>query len=107
MKGGKNSQIDKWTNPGNTDLATITIGGNDIGFYDVLTACVIRVGGIFAGNCQKAIDKANGNIQNPQLLHDISDAFTQIIEKANQPSFRIFNVGYPDFFNQDTHTCDT
>lgn len=42
LSGGPSSQIDAWTNPGNADIATLTIGGNDLGFYNILTACVIR-----------------------------------------------------------------
>lgn len=44
LQGGKNSQIDAWTNPQNADIATLSIGGNDVGFYNILTACVLRVG---------------------------------------------------------------
>jgi hypothetical protein len=44
LKGGDKSQIDKWTNPSKAESATLSIGGNDVGFYNVLTACVLRVG---------------------------------------------------------------
>jgi lysophospholipase L1-like esterase len=39
LQGGSKSQIDKWTNPSKADRATLSIGGNDIGFYNVLTSC--------------------------------------------------------------------
>jgi len=33
LQGSPNSQIDAWINPQNADIGTLSIGGNDIGFF--------------------------------------------------------------------------
>ncbi|KAF1985972.1 SGNH hydrolase [Aulographum hederae CBS 113979] len=106
LQGGAKSQIDAWTNPGNADTATISIGGNDIWFYPILTACVIRVGGWRAGKCDDKIQKAYDIINGGVLFNDISSALHQIIDKSGRKDFKIFYTGYPTFFNDGTDICD-
>ena len=106
LQGGDKSQIDAWTNPGNADIATLSIGGNDIGFYPILTACVLRVGQSFAGDCDAAVASANSKISGFDLYNDISSALQQIIEKSGRDDFKIYLTGYPAFFNVDTASCD-
>jgi lysophospholipase L1-like esterase len=105
LQGNNKGQIDKWENPGNADFATLSIGGNDIGFYPILTACVLRVGQAFSGDCDKAIQAAYDKINGRDLINDISSAMQQIIEKSGRPDFKLYLTGYPTFFNQDTSTC--
>jgi lysophospholipase L1-like esterase len=106
LQGGKNSQIDAWTNPQNSDIATISIGGNDIGFYDILTACVLRVGQFRAGDCNEQVQKAYDMINGRALFNDIASALHQIIDKSGRADFKIYQTGYPAFFNVDTDSCD-
>lgn len=106
LQGGTKSQIDAWTNPGNADIATLSIGGNDIGFYPILTACVLRVGGLFAGNCDSAVRSGYDKINGPDLKNDIQSALHQMIEKSGRDDFKVYVTGYPTFFNPDTATCD-
>lgn len=102
----KKSQIDAWTNPGNSDIATLSIGGNDVGFYPVLTACILRVGQSFAGDCATEVSKANDIIAGHDLFLNVTSALQQIIEKANQDKFKVYLTGYPAFFNTLTTSCD-
>jgi hypothetical protein len=54
--GSPDSQIDQWQNPENVDIATISIGGNDLGFVDILNACVLWIRGPnLSGDCKSAI----------------------------------------------------
>lgn len=106
LTGGEKSQIDAWKNPGNADIATLSIGGNDIGFYPILTACVLRVGQSFAGDCDAAIQSARTKISGFDLYNDIKSALQQIIQKSGRDDFKIYMTGYPVFFNVDTATCD-
>lgn len=106
--GGENSQIDAWTNPGDSDIATITVGGNDIGFYDILTACILRVGGFLAGDCnaeqQKAINMMNDRTDD-SLFNAIVGVLTEIFLKNGNDAFKIYMTGYPTFFNAATESC--
>lgn len=107
LEGGSKSQIDQWKNPGNADIATISIGGNDVGFYNVLTACVLRVG-LFKlpGNCDEAVQKAYDIINGRDLSNDVTSALNQIIAKSGRDDFKVYMTGYPTFFNDQTDYCD-
>ena len=106
LQGGEKSQIDKWTNVGNADVATLSIGGNDIGFYDILTACVLRVGQEFSGDCAEQVRLAREKINGRELFSDISTALRQIIDKSGRDDLKVYMTGYPTFFNVDTDTCE-
>ena len=95
------------TNPAVADIATISIGGNDVGFYNILTACVLRVGGYWAGDCDTEIAKAYDVLINPDFSAGIASALTQIIEKAGNDAFKIYMTGYVIFFNETTPLCES
>lgn len=103
---GEGSQITSWTNPENFDFATLSIGGNDIGFYNILTACVIRFGMGAAGKCDEQISKAYAVINGRALYGDVQTALNQILNKAGSDDFKIVVTGYPSFFNDVTTYCD-
>jgi lysophospholipase L1-like esterase len=106
LEGGAKSQIDQWKNPKNADIATISIGGNDVGFYSVLTACVLRVGQAWAGDCDEAVKKAADIINGRDLSNDVNSALNQILAKSGRDDFKIYLTGYPTFFNDQTDYCD-
>ena len=106
LKGGSKSQIDKWTNPSKADRATISIGGNDVGFYNVLTSCVLRVGSFVAGDCDYYIGQAYNTMNGAEFVNNVKTALRQIIDKSGRSDFRIIQTGYPTFFNNETASCD-
>ena len=65
---GLNGKIDKWDNDGNVTLGTLTIGGNDLGFSDLVYSCVItpnngRLGSTERANCVNAENKARKHMR--------------------------------------------
>ena len=94
-------------NPTVSDIATISIGGNDIGFYDVLTACVLRVGGYWAGDCKIEIAKANEVLASAELSANITLALNEIINKNGNDDFKVYMTGYVTFFNETTPLCES
>lgn len=68
-----------------TTFATMTIGGNDIGFGDLIVACTLR-------NCSSDIDTANGKI-NSTLPGNLSSLYAAM--KARAPQARFIILGYP------------
>ena len=95
------------TNPTVADIATISIGGNDIGFYNILTACVLRVGGYWAGDCDVELAKAYETLASPDLSANIASALTEIIDRNGKDAFKVFVTGYVTFFNETTTLCDS
>lgn len=107
ISGSSGSQIDQWQNPGNADIATLSVGGNDVDFFKILNACILRAfGPSFSGDCQQRIDDAMIKINGPDLLNDFATILHQIIDKSGRPDFKIYVTGYPAFFNVDIKWCD-
>ena len=76
-----------------TAYVTVTAGGNDAGFADVLTTCALPA---WASNCNGAIDRAQGIVAT-QVPGRLAALFTQL--RTRTPSARVVVVGYPRIFN--------
>jgi len=75
-----------------TSLVTISVGGNDAGFADVLTECAFPA---WASDCDGAIDGAQGYI-NGTLPGSVDSLYASIGSLA--PSAQVVVVGYPRIF---------
>ncbi len=75
-----------------TRYVTISVGGNDAGFADVLTECATP---FWAGDCDGAIDGAESFI-NSSLPGQLSTLYSSIGSRA--PSAKVVVVGYPRIF---------
>lgn len=76
-----------------TDLVTITIGGNDLGFADVITECALPS---WMSDCRGAIAGGRSILTN-QLPGRYDSLFTAIRSKA--PNARVVVATYPRLFN--------
>lgn len=81
-----------------TTHVTISIGGNDVGFSDLIRSCV------FGGDstCKTAVDSTNTAITS-QLPAKLSSTYAAI--KARAPKATIVIVGYPRVFNASNVSC--
>ncbi|WP_217127514.1 SGNH/GDSL hydrolase family protein [Streptomyces sp. AC558_RSS880] len=100
-EGSAAPQVDALTQ--DTDLVTVTLGGNDLGFSDVLTTCVLaglttREGTPCRDKAVKDVDAgfARLNTRLPDMITDI---------KRRSPKARVVVVGYPNPFPADGSTC--
>ncbi|WP_246081738.1 SGNH/GDSL hydrolase family protein [Nocardioides litoris] len=75
-----------------TDFVSISVGGNDAGFADVLTECA-QPG--WASDCDSAVDGAQAYIRNT-LPGRLSTLYAAIDSRS--PSARVVVVGYPRVF---------
>ncbi|SDU81238.1 GDSL-like Lipase/Acylhydrolase family protein [Microlunatus sagamiharensis] len=76
-----------------TAYVSVTVGGNDAGFTDVLTTCALPA---WASSCNGAVVRAQGIVAN-QVPGRLSTLFGQIRAKA--PHARVVVAGYPRLFN--------
>lgn len=108
-------QIDQLQDP---NIIIMTIGGNDIGFFEVVDSCVFLSNTTHdygpqyendpgrVGEYAKAIDKAMGYLNDTELGFgfDLSRTFMDLLgsnpAKAN-PDLRIYQTGYAHYFNVD------
>ena len=85
-----NTQLSALT--ASTNYVSISVGGNDAGFADVLTECATPW---WAGDCDGAIDQAQAFINNT-LPGRLSTLYASIRTKA--PNAKVVVVGYPRIF---------
>ncbi|MBC7633271.1 SGNH/GDSL hydrolase family protein [Aeromicrobium sp.] len=76
-----------------TTRVTISVGGNDAGFSDVLTECAMPA---WSSDCAGAVASAQSYIRNT-LPAALSTLYASIKSKA--PNAKVVAVGYPRIFN--------
>ena len=84
-----------------TSYVTISVGGNDAGFADVITECALPG---WASNCNGAVDGAQAYINNT-LPGRLSTLYASIRAKA--PNATVVVVGYPRIFNGEDCNAGT
>ena len=88
---------------GKSNIATLTVGGNDIGFGDAANACVFKVNR--TPDCGEKLTSTGNRIAN-DLPPKMDSLLTAIMNKAKNPGFKLYVTGYPHFWNVDTAQCD-
>ncbi|KKY33865.1 putative esterase family protein [Diaporthe ampelina] len=90
-------------------FATLSVGGNDLGFFDVMNACVFRFYSLYSGTCGAALDAAAAAVRGPAfeqrlgvILHEVLDG----VSWEKRPRFSVTVTGYARFFDADTPGCD-
>ncbi|MGW7288328.1 SGNH/GDSL hydrolase family protein [Streptomyces sp. NPDC054847] len=74
-----------------TDLVSITVGGNDAGFADVMTTCVLQS----ESTCLNRIAQAKAYVDST-LPGRLDQVYSAISAKA--PAARVVVLGYPRFY---------
>ncbi|GAA3890500.1 SGNH family lipase [Streptomyces sedi] len=81
-----------------TGLVSITIGGNDAGFADVMTTCVISSD----SGCLNRIATARDFV-NSTLATRLDGVYNAI--KTNAPNAQVVVLGYPRFYTEPSGIC--
>ncbi|KPM35026.1 hypothetical protein AK830_g11540 [Neonectria ditissima] len=87
------------------DLATISAGGNNVGFGAIVNDCIYRFKGILSGDCQATLKASENAVQN-ELGPAVLDALQAFMNRPHHENLRIFVTGYAQFFNADSEQCD-
>lgn len=101
--GGPYSQVDQLGNPA---VATLTIGGNNVGFRAILTAYIYRFYGYWSGDCVTELANSQRTIDSDEFSAGLTRAINDALHKATNPDFHLFVTGYAAFFNEKTDQCD-
>ncbi|MGC4805753.1 SGNH/GDSL hydrolase family protein [Micromonospora sp. DT233] len=80
-----------------TTLVSVTVGGNDVGFANIMSTCVLQG----EAKCIAAV-QASENSARAELPGKLAKVYNGI--KAKAPSARVVVVGYPVFYQLGT-TC--
>ena len=88
---GLNRQIKEWQSPDIADVATISMGGNDLGFPDLVWYCVITPDHFLKPNNKQKCEVAKTKAKNLMNLSDgnglqakLRAAYTQILDKSTR-----------------------
>ena len=82
-----------------TELVTITAGGNNLGFGDIITACGAAMANptAAAAACDKASADAAAKIASGQLAGEVASMIQSV--KAAAPNAKIVVTGYPYLYD--------
>ncbi|KAK3937884.1 Mutanase Pc12g07500-like protein 1 [Diplogelasinospora grovesii] len=111
------AQIDKWTNAAQTNLVTLTMGGNDLDFSDLVYYCLItpNTATLSSWTRQSCVGTENKAIAHMEDLTDtglrakLKAAYLKILSKAaaagTGEEINLYVAGYSPFFNNATSDC--
>lgn len=90
---------------GTPEVVTLQIGGNDAGFYNVMTACVYHFGAGSSGDCNTELQDFQDNLDNvvPGAMDQTIKAIT---DQGGTGLAKLIVIGYTAPYNQDTTQCD-
>ncbi|KAK0105046.1 hypothetical protein ONS95_004586 [Cadophora gregata] len=92
--------------------ATLSVGGNDVGFANIVTNCLML--NTFPSTCEASLNATESRIRDPELLARLVESYLKIVDVAGrglklsgvERGFTLIVVGYARFFNEDTEECD-
>jgi lysophospholipase L1-like esterase len=92
------------------DFATLSVGGNDLGFFDVMNACIFRFYSFYSGTCEKALEAADAAVASVLFEQRLAVILRELLDAVSwekrDPGFSIAVTGYARFFDAETPGCD-
>lgn len=91
------------------DFATLSVGGNDMGFFDVMNACIFRFYSFYSGTCEAALERADAAVQSGVFEQRLGVILREVLDAVSwekRPRFSIAVTGYARFFDAATPGCD-
>ncbi|RAL13202.1 SGNH/GDSL hydrolase family protein [Aspergillus homomorphus CBS 101889] len=111
---GLANQVKKWKDTISPNLGTLTMGGNDVGFSDIIRNCItweLPTGypAWFQAQCEVVKDKARSILSDTSSLgmrNKLKEAYLGILNASLNDDFMLYVTGYVGFFNYDTTIGD-
>ena len=104
---GKNGKRPAWGKA--PEFVTITMGGNDVGILNLILTCILSFK-LWGMDCEAVIQKGHDTINSQQFKDDLNGLIKAIVDKGRGTNagerFKVFVVGYAQFFNQKTTQCN-
>jgi lysophospholipase L1-like esterase len=85
----------------NTDFVTLSLGGNDAGFIDVITRCLIDVS-LIHPNCKGGVNASLGNLD--EITNNLKTLYKETSSLAGKKA-KILVTGYPHLFSLEAGPC--
>jgi hypothetical protein len=91
------------------EFVTITMGGNDIGILNLIATCILSLK-LWGLDCEGVIKYGHDTINSQVFKDDLNSLVQAIVDKGRGTKvgdkFKVFIVGYAQFFNQETTQCN-
>ncbi|ETS84008.1 hypothetical protein PFICI_05884 [Pestalotiopsis fici W106-1] len=103
------SQINNLNGSLPVDFALMSVGGNDLGFFEVMNACIFRFYNFYSGTCESALEHAQERLNGTEFEERLRIAILELLNRVKwekKPWFFITVTGYARFFNDQTPECD-
>ncbi|KAI9794422.1 MAG: hypothetical protein M1816_005492 [Peltula sp. TS41687] len=98
---------------GNPQMATLTVGGDDIDFPGILFNCILEtyiLGGPALRSCDDQRKHSWDLIKSPDLVNNLDHLIKKTVTKGRQGSigngFKLYVTGYGSFFNEVDEDCN-
>jgi lysophospholipase L1-like esterase len=88
---------------GDSDLVTLTVGGNEVDFFSVLNECVYQWRP--QGTCGEALRKSRRLMESSEFVEGYARMVKLGMERV-KPGAKLLVTGYATFFNEETTACD-
>lgn len=86
-------------------VITVTAGGNDAGFANVLKKCIYPVFGKSNLLCDQALSEVDAVIRSPEFRENIKSLIAGALAKLGTDG-RLYYVGYAPFFDAESTQCN-
>jgi len=88
---------------GDSDLVSLTVGGNEVDFFLVLNECIYHWWP--SSTCEAELAKARGLIESSELEKNFQALMSETVKQL-KPDALWLVTGYAKFFNDQTDICD-
>lgn len=108
-KAAREGQVDLLNASLPLDFATLSVGGNDMGFFDVMNACIFRFYSFYSGTCEAALEAADAAVKSSVFEQRLGVILHEVLDKVSwekRPRFSITVTGYARFFDANTTECN-
>jgi lysophospholipase L1-like esterase len=90
----------------NPQIITISIGGNDVGFSDIISRCIVPFNDVTSTsqNCYETYEDRK------ELVNTINSKYYDLVQTYsrlanNDPTRRVYVIGYPQITSDDVGSC--
>jgi hypothetical protein len=90
------------------EFVTLSMGGNDIGFKELVSTCIYSIP-ITLRDCDQIIADSMKRVHSPEFVRDASGVIITALLKGTArvgQDFKVYVTGYAQFFNEQTTQCN-
>lgn len=82
LAGNPESQMDAVNSSLPIDFALLSVGGNDLAFFEVMNACIFRFYNFYSGTCEAALDHSQELLESDEFEQSLHVIILELLSKA-------------------------